>query len=99
MAYWTKTPNFVKINYDGSALSNLGSIGASGVVRDHQGNLIYGYAVPLCHGTKNQDELQSTIWGFSWCLNNYFWLVIMEIDSNHIVKWIKQHATSLWNLQ
>ncbi|KAF3683772.1 putative replication protein B-like [Capsicum annuum] len=46
--YWSKPPcNMVKLNSDSSALYNPGKIGAGGVIRDHNGDLIYAYATPL----------------------------------------------------
>lgn len=37
---------FVKINSDGSSLSNLGKIGIGVIVRDSEGNLIHALAKP-----------------------------------------------------
>lgn len=52
--YWPKPPiNMVKLNSDGSPLSNPGRIGACEVIRNHNGDLIYAYANLLGHGTNN----------------------------------------------
>ncbi|WMV41201.1 hypothetical protein MTR67_034586 [Solanum verrucosum] len=97
---WFKPPtNVVKINSDGSALDNPGKIGAGGIVRDAQGDLIYAYATPLGHGTNNQADIEAAQWGLSWCLNNGFNQVIFEEDSVLVVHWIKQEVAPPWNLQ
>ncbi|WMV08885.1 hypothetical protein MTR67_002270 [Solanum verrucosum] len=60
---WFKLPtNVFKINSDGSALDNPGKMGAGGIVRDAQGDLIYAYATPLGHGTNNQAEIEAAQW-------------------------------------
>ncbi|WMV30198.1 hypothetical protein MTR67_023583 [Solanum verrucosum] len=52
---WLKPPeNWVKLNTDGSALSNPGSMGAGGVLRNHMGKLLFSFSVPLGEGTNNQ---------------------------------------------
>lgn len=60
--YWSKPPvKVVKLNSNGSAIKNTGKIGAGGIIRDHNGGLIYAYATPLGHGTNNQAEVKATI--------------------------------------
>lgn len=41
-----------------------------GVIRDHNGDLVYAYAIPLGHEKNNQTEVEADIWGLSWCLSN-----------------------------
>uniref|UniRef100_M1E0C2 RNase H family protein n=1 Tax=Solanum tuberosum TaxID=4113 RepID=M1E0C2_SOLTU len=59
---WTKPPyRWVKLNTDGSALSNPGSIGVGGVIRNHLGEIILAYSAPLGTGTNNQAEVEAAI--------------------------------------
>lgn len=45
---WYKpTPNLVKLNIDGSALTNLGKVGAGDIFRNDQGDLIFAFASPM----------------------------------------------------
>ncbi|KAM3344039.1 hypothetical protein P3S68_026130 [Capsicum galapagoense] len=77
--YWSKPPsNMVKLNSDGSALTNPGKIGAGGIIRDHNRDLIYAYATPLGQGTNNQAEVESAILGLSWCHRNNIQQFILE---------------------
>nr|POE95235.1 putative ribonuclease h protein [Quercus suber] len=42
---WEKPAlGWMKLNFDGSALGNLGKAGGGGLIRDHQGNWVRGYA-------------------------------------------------------
>ncbi|XP_055814558.1 uncharacterized protein LOC129884254 [Solanum dulcamara] len=67
---WTKTPDhLVKLNTDGSALSNPGNIGGGGILRNASSELIFAYAIPLGAGTYNQAEIKVAIFGLSWCLH------------------------------
>lgn len=64
LVYWSKlSVSVVKLNFDGSTLSNPRKIEAGGVTRDQNGDLIYTYATPLGHGTNNQIEWEIVIWG------------------------------------
>ncbi|WMV30237.1 hypothetical protein MTR67_023622 [Solanum verrucosum] len=63
---WTKPPHrWVKLNTDGSALSNPGSIGAGGVIRNHLGEIILAFSAPLGTGTNNQAEVEAAIFGIT----------------------------------
>lgn len=44
----------VKLNSDGSAITNPRKIGGGEVIRDHKGDIIYTYAAALGQGTNNQ---------------------------------------------
>ena len=45
---WEKPPlGWVKLNSDGSTLSSLGRAGGGGVIRDHEGKWLKGYARSL----------------------------------------------------
>lgn len=53
----------MKINSDGSALSNPGRIGAGIIVRDSQGSFTHAIASPLGEGTNNLVEIEAEIIG------------------------------------
>lgn len=45
--YWSKPPaKVVKLKSDRSEINNSSKIGAGGVIRDHNDDLIYAYATP-----------------------------------------------------
>ncbi|KAH0655392.1 hypothetical protein KY285_030274 [Solanum tuberosum] len=51
---WIKPPNqWVKINTDGTALSNPGRTGAGGILRDQDGEMLIAFATPLGEGYRN----------------------------------------------
>ncbi|WMV46844.1 hypothetical protein MTR67_040229 [Solanum verrucosum] len=57
LVQWNKPQNqWIKLNANGSALSNTGRIEVGGILRNSTGELIMAYAVPLGEGTNNQAE-------------------------------------------
>ncbi|XP_015166827.1 uncharacterized protein [Solanum tuberosum] len=61
---WIKPPEkWVKLNTDGSALNNPGSIGAGGVLINHMGELLLAFSIPLGEGTNNQAEIEAALFG------------------------------------
>ncbi|WMV30207.1 hypothetical protein MTR67_023592 [Solanum verrucosum] len=70
---WIKPPDrWAKLNIDGSALTNPGSIGVGGILRNHFGDIIFAFSVTLGEGTNNQDEVEAAIFGLSWCKDDRF---------------------------
>ncbi|XP_055800325.1 uncharacterized protein LOC129869710 [Solanum dulcamara] len=92
-------PNIVKLNTDGSAIGNPGKIEAGGIVRDHKGNLIYAFASPLGVGTNNQAEVQATSFGINWCIQHGYNRIILEVDSELVIKWLNLDIKPPWNIQ
>lgn len=88
----------VKLNIDSNALENPGGIGAGGILRGSQGDFIYAFAIPMGEGTNNQDEIDADIFCLSWCLQLGYTKVILEVDSELIIKWINQQAKSPWQI-
>lgn len=87
---WTKHPStLVKLNMDGSAIDNPGKIRASDIIRDHTYNLIYAFVTPLGIGSNNQAEMQMATLGITWCIQHVYNRVILEVDSEFLVKCIK----------
>ncbi|XP_055824364.1 uncharacterized protein LOC129892852 [Solanum dulcamara] len=86
----------VKLNTDGSALHNPGKIGGGELLRNSQGDLIFAYSVPFGEGTNNQSEIMTAIFGLSWYLQLGYTNVILEVDSEMLIRWIKQQAKPSW---
>lgn len=87
-----------KLNTDGSALNNSGKIGGGGILRDHQGKLVYAFVVPLDIGTNNQAETQQVIHGVNWCMQHRYMKIILEVDSKLFMKWITANSIPPWQL-
>lgn len=79
----------VKLNYGGKIV-------AGGIIRDHNGDLIYAYATPSGQGTNNQAEVEAAIWGLSWCLGNNIHQVILEVYYELLVRWISKQIPVPW---
>ncbi|OIT36737.1 putative ribonuclease h protein [Nicotiana attenuata] len=97
---WEKPiPGFVKINSDGSALTNPGKIGAGVIVRDHNCTFIHAIAAPIGEGTNNYAETEGTILGIQWCLNIGFTKVHLETDSALLIQWFTNGKEFPWSLK
>uniref|UniRef100_M1D937 Non-LTR retroelement reverse transcriptase n=1 Tax=Solanum tuberosum TaxID=4113 RepID=M1D937_SOLTU len=95
----TKPPTqWVKINTDGSALSNPGRTGAGGIIRDQAGEMLLAFATPLGEGTNNQAEVEATIFGMTWSLELGHKNVLLEVDSQLLVDWIMQKINPHWSI-
>ncbi|WMV13663.1 hypothetical protein MTR67_007048 [Solanum verrucosum] len=95
--HWIKPPEkWVKLNTDGSALNNPGNIGAGGVLRNHKGELLFAFSVPLGEGTNNQAEVEAALFGLTWCAQLNYNKVILEVDSQLLVDWFLNNKTVPW---
>ncbi|KAK6803162.1 hypothetical protein RDI58_000946 [Solanum bulbocastanum] len=86
MVSWHRPPEkWVKINTDGRTIGSLGRIGAGGIIRDHNGEMVLAYTTPLKEGNSNQAEVGAAIFGISWTLQMRLRRVILEVDSQPLV--------------
>ena len=52
---WSKPlDQWIKVNTNSSALTNLGRLGAGGILRNKDGQLLMAFATNLGEGTKNK---------------------------------------------
>ncbi|XP_049399717.1 uncharacterized protein LOC125863742 [Solanum stenotomum] len=96
---WIKPPDrWTKLNTDGSALSNPGSTGAGGILRNHFGDIIFAFSAPLGEGTNNKAEIEAAIFGLSWCVQLKYKKVILEVDSQLLVDWLMNNTAVPWSI-
>jgi len=96
-----KTPptDIFKLNTDGSAMNNSGKIGGGGILRDHQGNMIYAFSIPLGIGSNNLAETLAAQQGIYWCVQHGFKKIILEVDSKLLNNWISYKSKPPWQIQ
>ncbi|XP_070034617.1 uncharacterized protein [Nicotiana tomentosiformis] len=86
---WKKPSHgLVKINSDGSALTNPGKIGAGVIIRDHNCGFIHAIAAPLGKGANNLAEIEAALLGIQWCLSNGYSKIHLKSDSALLVQWL-----------
>ena len=86
---WHASPNpYVTLNTNGSALSNLGVVGAGGMLRDHLGYWIAGFSLHLSIATNNIAELEAVRQGLEMAWQLGFKFIQLEIDSNVVRTWL-----------
>lgn len=62
------------------------------------GSLIYAFAAPLGIGTNNQAELQAAIIGITWCIQHGYSRVVLEVNFQLLVKWLKADSHPPWSI-
>ncbi|XP_060210477.1 uncharacterized protein LOC132637406 [Lycium barbarum] len=96
---WIKPPmGWTKLNTDGRH-SNNDSIGAGGIIRDSNGQIIMSYAKNLAKGSSNIGEAKAIIYGLQWCTSQSLQNIILESDSLIIINMVKGKSKIAWQLQ
>ena len=89
MVSWIKpTLGSYKLNTDGSCLQETGKIGGGGILRDHQGSIIFAFTSPFGFGTNNIEELKAAVYGLEWCEQHGYKDIVLEVDSELLSNWI-----------
>ena len=79
---WNRPPEeWIKLNTDGSALTNPGQTGAGGILRDKEGKMVMAFATPLGEGTNNTAEAEAVLFGLSWALELGHRNILIELDA------------------
>ena len=82
MVTWNRpSEQWIKINTDGSALTNPGQTGAGGILRDKEGKMVMAFATPLGEGTNNTAEAEAVLFGLSWALELGHRNILIELDA------------------
>ncbi|KAF6148322.1 hypothetical protein GIB67_025541 [Kingdonia uniflora] len=79
--------NMYKLNTDGSARGSSGLCGCGGVVRNHNGELVFAYSVGLGTGTNNMAELYRQLIDLRHCITHNWFPLVVEVDSLMIANW------------
>lgn len=90
------TPQFVKLNFDGSCKD--GNCGGGGVIRDKDSYLVFAYSLPLGTGTINWAEASALHYGINWCLSNGLQYISAESDSKLLVECVNGRYATPWRI-
>ena len=97
MVSWNKPRlGTYKLNTDGSALQNSGKIGGGGILRDHQGKILYAFSLPFGVCTNNTTEIKAALYGLDWCEQHGYKNIELEVDSELLYKWINNNIKIPW---
>nr|XP_010313000.1 uncharacterized protein LOC104644619 [Solanum lycopersicum] len=88
-----------KLNTHGSAIQNSGKIGGGGILRDHQGKIVYAFSLPFGFGTNNIAEIKAALYGLEWCEKHGYKRVELEVDSELLYNWIKNKIRIPWRYE
>ncbi|KAL0431509.1 UNVERIFIED_CONTAM: hypothetical protein Sradi_0776900 [Sesamum radiatum] len=81
----TPPENWVKLNIDGSAISNPGQSGSGGIFRNNQGEFITAFSHSIGISTNAAAELRALHIGLSIAKIKHFSRLIIESDSMFVV--------------
>jgi ribonuclease HI len=86
---WTPPPyGFLKLNFDGASMGNLGPAGFGAVLRDNMGKITHMTAGFLGESTNNVAEITSLLRGLQTATQHLFLRLIIEGDSQVIIQLI-----------
>lgn len=69
MVTWIKPlDQWIKINTDGSALTNPGKLGDGGILSNKNGKMLMSFTTPFGEGTNNKVEIEAAMFGLTWAL-------------------------------
>lgn len=88
------TFNLVKVKTDGSYIPHINRAGMGGVIRNHKGDLIMAFSVPLHCNSNNQIEAAAANYGAKWYIQNRILNFNLELDSLIISNMIKEEDTT-----
>ncbi|KAG6658115.1 hypothetical protein CIPAW_04G137600 [Carya illinoinensis] len=96
---WSK-PNVgqYKLNVDGNSLRNPGLAGGGGVIRDHDGRVLAGFSIHYGQVSNTVAEGRALLDGLKLAQQLGIRDILVESDSDVIVKWIQAGKCSLWYL-
>ena len=99
MVTWIKPlDQWIKINTDGSSLTNPGKLGAGGIMRDTKGKLVMAFTTPVGEGTNHKSKIEAAIFGLTWELEIGCRNILLELDYQLEVHWILQKAAPQWSI-
>ena len=93
---WVKPPmGWVKLNTDGSAIGSTGCAGGGGVIRNHEGQWLRGFARPLGSSNSCTAELWALRDGLLLAIEMGLNNIIIEMDALSIVLLMKNNTANL----
>ncbi|KAH0655582.1 hypothetical protein KY285_030464 [Solanum tuberosum] len=90
---------WVKLNLDGCFKGNSGCSGRSGIIKDHNGNVLMAYADFYSYCSNNMVEDKALAQGFKIFLDEGYISVIVESYSQLIINMINNKMKAPWQMQ
>ena len=97
IVYWVKpSANWFKLNTDGASRGNPGIAGAGGILRNHQGQVIFAFHKSLGVTSNINAELQALQTGLELCLHHGVQNIWIEVDATAIISLIASTRSCHW---
>ncbi|KAH0644579.1 hypothetical protein KY284_032463 [Solanum tuberosum] len=99
MIKWIKSSGTTwKLYTDGSYIKNQDKAGAGGILRNKIMSMILAFSYPTQFCTNNYSEAQVALIGISWCSNQWFEALEVELDSTIVVQMINGICKPHWRI-
>ncbi|XP_070052714.1 uncharacterized protein [Nicotiana tomentosiformis] len=99
MVHWLRPHgNNWKFNTNSSFMTNQRKGGAGGIVRNISGNMTMAFAYPTQFYTNNFSEAQVAVIRITWCCDQQFDSLELDMDSMIIVQLIQGSVKPPWSL-
>ena len=82
---------YIKLNTNGSAISNPGLAGVKGVLWNHSGEWISRFSIHLGLASNNMAELATVRQGLALAWYMGFKFIQLELDSSVVLTWLTAH--------
>ncbi|EOY19200.1 Retrotransposon, unclassified-like protein [Theobroma cacao] len=89
----------LKLNVDGSSKDEFQNAAGGGVLRDHTGNLIFGFSENFGYQNSLQAELLALHRGLCLCMEYNVSRVWIEVDAQVVIQMIQNHHKGSYKIQ
>lgn len=96
VAWFKPSMGLVKLNSDGGSWGNPGVSGGGGVIRDSNGNLVFGHSTFYGECTNSMAEIRTLHQGVFWLFSNGFYDSLIETDSGFIFGCLTKGHSPPW---
>ena len=83
--------SYIKLNTDGSAISNPELAGVGGILRDHSDVWISGFSLHLGLASNNMAKLTTVRQDLALAWDMGFKFIRLELDSSVVLTWLIDH--------
>ncbi|XP_075109005.1 uncharacterized protein LOC142180815 [Nicotiana tabacum] len=92
------SPGWIKVNTDGTSRGNPGRSSIGYVLRNEEGDVIYGCGKEVQEGTNSEAEAQAVLEAMRFCVGNEFVLIELQTDSMMLKNVLAGEWKVLWTI-
>ncbi|XP_071909708.1 uncharacterized protein [Coffea arabica] len=97
--HWVMPQSGWKLNVDGCSRGNLGLSGGGGLVRDCNGEFVFGFSERFGLLTSLRAEMRALLVGIKHCIARGFLEIHLESDSLSLIRMVRGESVCPWEMQ